>query len=169
VNKRPGVTAFLAVLLVAALAFTTTLAVIETHRAHQAKSTTNTRSDVAKAAAALATLLFTYDYHDLAKTQQQLEALSAGGFAQRENSQSDAVQEQLRKAQAVGSANVKEVTVSDVSGTRATAFVIVATHVASTQGKADGIAYLHLDLQLVGKFWKVDDVQNLSPSAQPSS
>ncbi|MGN6474077.1 MAG: hypothetical protein ACTHK4_10600 [Mycobacteriales bacterium] len=150
------------VVLVAALVFAGTLSGIEWHRADVSQSRAHARQDVAARAGDVATALFTYDYRNLAATQQRLSAAATGGFAQLEAAQSAAVQQQLRKAKAIGSATVKEVNVSDVSGSHATAFVVLATHVTSTQGSSDGVAYVHLDLRIVGSVWKVDDVQNLS-------
>ena len=161
-RERPGLRAFVEVLLVAALAFTTTLCFVEVHKVHQAHNGTQVRSDVSAVSAALGTLLFTYDYHDLAKSQAKVTALATGAFAQQESTQSAAVQRQLVKAQAVGTATVKEVSVSILGTDHAKAFVVVTTHVTSSQGKADGTAYLHLDLVKTGGVWKVDDAQTLS-------
>ncbi|HWC36820.1 MAG TPA: hypothetical protein VG650_18585 [Mycobacteriales bacterium] len=170
---RPSPRALGLVGLVAALAFTTTLAGLEWRRADRDASHLRAqlhhsalRQAVAARAVGVATNLFTYDYRNLAATQRYLRSAATGGFAQREAAHDPAVQQQLRQAKAVGSATVKEVTVSDVSAMQATAFVVVMTHVSSTtSGSADGIAYLHLHLRLVGGVWKVDDVQNLSAAS----
>jgi hypothetical protein len=161
-----------AVVLVAALAFAATLAGREWHRADVAQSHLHTRlfeigqrGAAAARAASVARALFSYDYRNLAATQQYLDAFATGGFAQREAAQSPAVQQQLRKAKAIGSASVTEVDVSDLSAGHATAFVILATHVTGATGTSSGITYLHLDLRLVGALWKVDDVQNLTATS----
>jgi hypothetical protein len=166
---RPSARASIGVLLVVALAFAATLAVREWRRADAAQSDLHAqvgalaqRDAVAARAGAIATALFTYDWRNLAATQQYLSAYSTGGFAQREAAQSPAVQQQLRQARAIGSATVKEVDVADLSADHATAFVVVTTRVASAKGTSSGIAYLHLDLRRVEAVWKVDDVQNLS-------
>jgi hypothetical protein len=160
------------VVLVAALAFVATLAGREWHRADVTNSHLHARlvqlalrQAVAERASGVAHGLFTYDYRNLATTQQYLSSVATGGFAQLEAAQSPAVQQQLRRAQAVGSAVVKEVNVSDVTAGHATAFVVVATHVSSSAGASNGVAYLHLDLRLVGGSWKVDDVQKLSATS----
>lgn len=150
------------VVIVAALAFAGVLAGREWHRADAAQSHLAARQEVAARAAEVARALFTYDYRNLAATQQRLSSVATGGFAQLEAAQSPAVQRELRTAKAIGSASVKEVNVSDVSAGHATAFVVAATHVTSAQGTSNGVAYVHLDLRLVGGTWKVDDVQNLS-------
>jgi hypothetical protein len=170
-RTRPSAWASVGVLLVAALAFAATLAAREWHRADSTRSQLHTqlqavaqRDAVAARASDTAAALFTYDYRDLAATQQRLSSFATGGFAQREAAQSPAVQQQLRQARAIGSASVKEVDVSDLSADHATAFVVVATHLDSAKGSSSGIAYLHLDLRRVAGVWKVDDVQNLSAS-----
>lgn len=163
---RPSIRAWIGVVLVAALAFATTLAVREWRRAdnlHTRLHQLTLRQQVAIRASGAARGLFTYDYRNLAATQQYLSSVATGGFAQSEASQSPAVQQQLRNAKAIGSAVVKEVTVSDVTAGHATAFVVVATKLVSAAGNSSGIVYLHLDLRLVDQSWKVDDVQNLAP------
>ena len=152
-------------MLVAALTFGAVLTVLQWQRADRAESQRDARQAVMARAVGVATNLFTYDYRNLAATQRYLARYAAGGFAQREAAHNEAVQAQLTKAKAVGSATVKEVSVSDISEDQATAFVVLATHVSSTtSGSADSVAYLHLHLRLVGAMWKVDDVQNFSAS-----
>lgn len=153
------------VVLVAALAFAGTLSGIEWHRADVAAPRSHQlvqREVVGARAGEAATALFTFDYRNLAATQHRLSALATGGFAQLEAAQSGAVQQRLRKEKAIGTATVKELNVSDVSAGHATAFVVLATHLTSAAGTSDGVAYVHLDLRLVGSQWKIDDVQNLS-------
>ncbi len=156
------------VVLVAALAFAATLAGREWHRAdalHTRLHQLTLRQQVAVRAGGVARALFTYDYRNLGTTQRYLSSAATGGFAEREAAQSPAVQQQLRRAKAIGSAQIKEINVSDVTAGHATAFVVVATRVTSASGASNGIAYLHLDLRLVGQAWKVDDVQNLNAAS----
>lgn len=153
--------------LVVALAFTTTLAVREWHRADRATSAQLRqqvdRHNVEVDAGALARALFTYDYRDLGRAQQLIQSLATGGFAQREAAQAKAVQAQLRNAKAVSTAVIKETTVSDPAGDHATAFVVLQTSTTSNGGQpATNIVYLHVHLQRLGALWKVDDVQNLA-------
>ena len=161
-SERPGLRAFIEVLLVAALAFTTTMTFVELHKVHQSDKGVDVRSDVSEVSAALGTLLFTYDFHDLSKSQAKITALTTGALAQRESTQSASVQTQLVKAKAVGTATVKEVSVSILGTEHAKSFVVVTTHVTSKQGEANGTAYLHLDLVRTGGVWKVDDAQTLT-------
>lgn len=165
--RRPSFRALGLVALVVALAFSATLAGLKWHDADRSRSNDRAREAVMARAVGVATNLFTYDYRYLATTQRYLSSASTGGFADREAAHNAAVQSRLRESKAVGSATVKEVSVSDVSDGQATAFVVLATHVTSTaSGSADGIAYLHLHLRVVDGIWKVDDVQNLTaPSA----
>lgn len=152
--------------LVVALAFTTTLAVREWHRADHAQSRLSDRltqmQNARAAAGALAVALYHYDYRNLAQAQRDIQRFATGGFAQREASQAAAVQAQLRKAKAVSTAGITETTVSDLDGDQATAFVVLRTSASSNGGKPlTNIVYLHVHLQRVGAVWKVDDVQNL--------
>jgi hypothetical protein len=149
--------------LVLALAFAATLAGIKWHDADQTASQRNAREAVTQRAVGVATSLFTYDYRNLAATERYLSGATTGGFAEREAAHDAAVQAQLRAAKAVGTATVKEVSVSDIAEGQATAFVVLMTHVTSTtSGSADSVAYLHLHLVLADDVWKVDDVQNLT-------
>jgi hypothetical protein len=164
--KRPSLRATGVVILVVALGFSTTLAVLEWHDAGQTRSEDKVREAVTARAVGVATSLFTYDYRNLAATERYLSSAATGGFAEREAERTDAVQARLLAAKAVGAATVKEVNVSDVSDGQATAFVVLMTHVTSaTAGSADSIAYLHLHLVRVDDVWKVDDVQTLTTKA----
>ncbi|HVT65894.1 MAG TPA: hypothetical protein VHD81_12125 [Mycobacteriales bacterium] len=152
--------------LVVALAFSATLAGIKWHRADQVQAQRDDRAALTARAVGVATSLFTYDYRNLAATERYLSGAATGGFAQREAAHDAAVQAQLRAAKAVGSATVKEVSVSDIADGQATAFVVLMTHVTSTtSGSADSVAYLHLHLVEVDDAWKVDDVQNLKAAS----
>jgi len=164
--KRPSLRALGVVALVVALAFAVTLAGLKWHDADSASSRQNARDAVTDRAVGVATSLFTYDYRNLAATQRYLSSAATGDFAQREAAHTEAVQAQLRAAKAVGTATVKEVTVSDIEDDQASAFVVLMTHITSeTSGSADNIAYLHLHLRLVDGAWKVDDVQTMKPAS----
>jgi hypothetical protein len=170
-GRRPTPRAWAEVALVVVVVFCAALAGFQWHRAHHAQSRLNddqaalaARDEVASTAAAAGTALFTYDYRDLAATQQRIRSLATGAFAQRESASTSAVEGQLRAAKAVGSATVSEETVSAISAGRATALVILDTKASSATGASTtGTVYLHIDLQDVEGTWKVDDVQTLAP------
>ncbi|HVV77464.1 MAG TPA: hypothetical protein VHC43_15670 [Mycobacteriales bacterium] len=153
--------------LIVALAFTTTIAVREWRRADRTQSQfadeLTQRHNAGVDADALAVALYTFDYRDLGAAQKRIQMLATGGFAEREASQSAAVQTQLRNAKAVGTAAVEETNVSEIDGDHATAFVVLQTTASSNGGKkVANVVYLHLDLRRIGALWKVDDVQNLA-------
>lgn len=163
---------WLAVLLVAALAFAGALSGFEWHRAdvarsrlHDAQAAAAVRQQVMATAAAAGTALFTYDYRDLAATQARILSLATGAFAQRESGRNAAVQEELRRERATGSAVVQQVAVSDVSAGQANALVVVDTRSSTAAGgPSTGVVYLHMSLVEVGGEWKVADLQSLNPS-----
>lgn len=150
-------------MLVALLVGAITVAAIQWRRAHSLAHDQTQREAAARTASNLAAALFTYDYRNLAVTRQRLLALSTGEFAARQSADSAATEANLVKAHAVGTASVRQVTVSDVVADRAAALVVVNSHATATGGSTSSVNYLHMTLEMQRGAWKVDAVQTLDP------
>lgn len=151
-----------AVGLGAALVFATTAAVVQWRRADDLAHQKSLRDGATATAAAEAAALFTYDYRDLAAAQDRILGLATGEFARQEAAHSSAIARNLVRLRASGTASVREVALSAVTGGRALALVLVATRAQAVGGSTSGLVYLHMTLLLAGGRWKVAGVQTLA-------
>ena len=145
------------VLLLVLLAGAAAVAVVQWQRAEDLDAEADERRDVAGAASTFASALLSYDAEDLDVARERVTALSTPTFAA---DYADAFEGGLRtvidQLDAVSTATVRDVFVSEVSGASARAVVVVDAEVTSTAGVRDLTgSYLQIELERVDDRWLV--------------
>lgn len=155
--RRVGLPVALGV-LGAALVFAMTLAVIQWRRADRLAHTENARNAAIATAGRFGVALFTYDYNDLPAARGKVVALATDRFAKGYRATTAPAQDEaILRLKAHESARLGGVFVSNVSGDRAGAVVVVRTTVQSTEGARTTVSYLQMALvRQGGQGWKVD-------------
>jgi len=143
-------------LLVAALVFTTTLAVIQWRRASDAHHAASLRRTAAATAAQFGQALYTYDYNDLAAAKARVLRLATAKYAKGYDTNSGAQQATIANLKARESAKPSGVFLTDVVKDRVAGIVILNTALQSTAGNRSSVEYLDLALVRQGSTWKVD-------------
>jgi Mce-associated membrane protein len=142
--------------LVAALVFTTTLAVIQWRRAGDLRHNESLRRSAAATAAQFGQALYTYDFNDLATAKARVLRLTTARYAKGYETNSAKQQQTIAGLKAKETAKPAGVFLTDVVKDRVAGIVILDTSLQSTAGNRSSVAYLDLALVRQGSTWKVD-------------
>ena len=146
-----------AVVVLALVVVATTFALTQRNRADDLERDADERRAVAAAASTFASALLSYDADDLDVARERVTALATPAFAEE---YTDAFEGGLRtvidELDAVSTATVRDVFVSEVSGSSARAVVVIDASVTSAAGVRDLTgSYLQIELQKVEDRWLV--------------
>ena len=126
------------------------------------QSDADRREDIETVAGDFASTLLSYDYADIDATVDDVDRLVTDGLREElaTGYQGD-LREQIEQLQAVSTAEVLDVLVSDTTGDTSRAIVVVQTEVRSETSQARVTTYLDLSLLRVDGTWLVDELEAL--------
>jgi Mce-associated membrane protein len=133
------------------------VAVAQWQRADDLAAEADTRRAVATTAGEFAAALLSYDAAALDEARDRVTALATPGFAAEYTAAFDnGLRTVIDELDAVATATVRDVLVSDVSGATARAVVVADSSVTSAAGERDlRGSYLQLELERVDGRWRV--------------
>jgi Mce-associated membrane protein len=155
-SRAPAWVWIVVALLVAALVFTTTLAVIQWRNASDLRHDESLRRSAAATAAQFGQALYTYDYNDLAAAKARVLRLATAGYAKGYEANSSTQQQTIARLKAKETAKPAGVFLTDVVKNRVAGVVILNTSLQSTAGNRSLVEYLDVALVRQGSTWKVD-------------
>ena len=158
------VAAVLAVLLIVAL----TAAIVLWHRDQTQQGKAADTQAVATTAGGLGKALLSYDSTDLAGSHSRVLALATAGFAKTYSQDfTNSLGGTITVLKATSTATVRDVYVSDVSGDKAKAIVVVDFQTKSTAGTRNVLGTnLQMDLIDQAGHWKVNSVTVISATSE---
>jgi len=170
--KAPSRAAFRAAVALAIVFFVGTVvaAVFAAQQHHQLQQSKDARAGVEQVASRFASAVLTYDYRDLDKTKQAVLTLSAGKFRTDYEQNFGGLSALFTATKGQSTATVKDVFVSGIQNSTATAIVVLDERGQGTSGQRLNVDwYLRLSLVKVKGNWRVDDLINLNFAGQGAS
>ena len=157
-----------AVVVLAVVAAAVAFGLTQRSRADDLEQEADERRAVATAASTFASALLSYDADDLDVARERVTALATPDFAaEYEDAFEGGLRAVIDQLNAVSTATVRDVFVSEVSGSSARAVVVIDASVTSDAGVRDLTgSYVQVELEKVGDQWLVSAASAVGAEAE---